>query len=133
MYHWDRRKKKYIKATMEEHVKSKRIRNESGARINMKNRGKLYEKWQKQTKKRISTYGTSEIDNSGDVNVKRLSRALRKQKYLERSAKEELKDETKIRKEAKEKEKRRAKNARGQKRKMLEREKRKETPGKHMQ
>lgn len=119
-YHWDKRKKKYIKATAEEHAKSKRIRNESGAVVTVKNRGAFYEKWQKQSKKRILTQGTPEsmgLAGERSVNVKQISRAFRKQKYESKEHADELKDEQKIRKEVKEKEKRKAKNARGQKRK----------------
>ena len=124
-YHWDKRKKKYIKATTAEHIKSKRIRNESGAIVAVKNRGTFYEKWQKQSKKRILTQGTPEnMGSTGErsVNVKQISRAFRKQKYESKEHADEVKDEQKIRKEAKEKEKRRAKNARGQKRKREDRE-----------
>eukprot|EP00516_Mucochytrium_quahogii_P000327 CAMPEP_0203745518 /NCGR_PEP_ID=MMETSP0098-20131031/1229_1 /ASSEMBLY_ACC=CAM_ASM_000208 /TAXON_ID=96639 /ORGANISM=" , Strain NY0313808BC1" /LENGTH=865 /DNA_ID=CAMNT_0050633317 /DNA_START=301 /DNA_END=2895 /DNA_ORIENTATION=- len=122
-YHWDKRKKKYIKATMEEHVKSKRMKNESGGMINIKNRGEIYEKWQLKTKKRVANQGGEEDgtqqhrDKNEDgimmsTNVRRIAKAARERVLVNDHVKDEVKDERTIRKETKEKEKRRAKNAR---------------------
>mmetsp|Transcript_19124 Transcript_19124/g.35389 ORF Transcript_19124/g.35389 Transcript_19124/m.35389 type:complete len:482 (-) Transcript_19124:293-1738(-) len=130
-YHWDKRKKRYIKATLEEHLKSKRVRNESGAIIKVKNRGELYEKWQKNSRSRVGTQGARENSDSEDdappvgnprkrrfneeknlTNVKYL-REKRKSYVMDNAdAKDEIKDEKTIRKEIKEKTKRKEKNAR---------------------
>mmetsp|Transcript_11670 Transcript_11670/g.15133 ORF Transcript_11670/g.15133 Transcript_11670/m.15133 type:complete len:878 (+) Transcript_11670:19-2652(+) len=122
-YHWDKRKKKYIRATAEEHIKSKRIRNEAGVLINPKNRGELYDKWQKKRKRRIAGQGTEESDTimneqRNSTNVNKFAKAIRKREHIESksgSRREELKDERKLRKHLKEKEKNRLKNMKGRK------------------
>lgn len=115
-YHWDKRKKKYVKASMEEHIAAKRIRNESGTLIRVKNRGELYEKWQKKTRKRVSNAGGEE-GASGEggklsTNVRLLSRAARDSatEVPNSHISDEVKDEQTIRKERKEKQKRRDRN-----------------------
>jgi len=125
-YHWDKRKRKYIKATIEEHAKSKRIRNEAGALVNskqIKNRGDIYHKWQKQTRKQIASEGGTEIESSGPkkrkykeqkdlTDVKSISKKSKSISVVNDGAVNELKSEQSIRKDRKIKEKKMEKNAR---------------------
>ena len=125
VHHWDKRKKKYIRATLSDLKSSKKLRNESGAVVRVKNRGELYEKWQQKHKRSVQSTGVSEEDTnalqfgdkfSGDIadstNVRAIAKVVR-QKRVNAGMSNELKDENTIRKDRKEAEKRRAKNARG--------------------
>ena len=125
VHHWDKRKKKYIKATLSDLKSSKKLRNESGAVVRVKNRGELYEKWQQKHKRSIQSAGLAEEDASafqfgdkfaGDMsestNVRAIAKVLRQERANSKLT-SEIKDENTIRKERKEQDKRRAKNARG--------------------
>lgn len=141
-YLWDKRKKRYIKATKEEHIQSKRLRNESGTKINVKNRGSIYKKWQRKSRKRIQQLdGVDDDDTSSrleedSVSVRRIAHHLREkekrekqeQKILnesksERSVNSNPPDEATVRKRINRAEKMKEKNMKGRK-KILKRKKR---------
>ena len=109
---------------VEEHLKSKRIRNEAGVLVDPKNRGELYDKWQKKRKRRIVGLGTDEKDAQASVsmtkstNVNQFAKAIRRREHEEAessSARDEIKDEMKLRKDLKEKQKNKEKNTKGRK------------------
>lgn len=81
-YKWDKKKKKYIKASVEEHVKSKRVRNEAGKLISLKKRGDIYKKWQKSSKRGF-VEGADDTEE-GEVNVKKISKSMKEKASLEK-------------------------------------------------
>jgi len=58
-YHWDKRKRRYIKLQPGAVVKAGKVRNESGKRVVSSDTGS-YLRWEKQTHQSIPTAGTSE-------------------------------------------------------------------------
>lgn len=113
-YKWDKKKKKYIKASIEEHIKSKRVRNEAGKVISIKERGNLYQKWQRNAKRAFN----SNVENTQDsvVNVKHISKNLRLKKTMDKiDVKDEVLSKEQIAKKQKEKYRMKKLNVRGHK------------------
>ena len=66
MVKWDQRKRKYVQATLKEHVAAKRMKSESGTAINVANRGQLYKKWQEKNRRRAAATSTAGADGEGE-------------------------------------------------------------------
>jgi len=136
-YHWDKRKKKYVKASMDEHMKAKRVKNDSGTMVRVKNHGELYDKWKHQARKISGGEGRVEVEDDEEAapvpdklrtNVRHLVHSGRKLKQLPNKGKNvEVKNEDQLRKERKLKEKNRIKNLPKQVRASVLGEKRKPT------
>ena len=99
-YHWDKRKGNYVKASLEEHSKAGRIRNEAGVVVNVKNRGEIYEKWRKKSNKTIGFEIGGDDDDGGaralsdrvDVEVGRDSTDVGKIAHANRARSKRAKD-----------------------------------------
>ena len=59
-YHWDKRKRRYIKLQPGAVVKAGKVKNESGKRIISSDTGS-YMRWEKQTHKSIPSAGAAEV------------------------------------------------------------------------
>ena len=117
VHHWDKRKKKYINMTLSDLKSSKKLRNESGAVVRVKN-CREYEKWQQKHKRSIKrgvlpkrmrarfNLGISLRNMSESTNVRAIPWCYDKSANSKLTS--EIKDENTIRKERKEQDKRRA-------------------------
>eukprot|EP00924_Labyrinthula_sp_SR-Ha-C_P012697 snap_masked-scaffold_67-processed-gene-0.31-mRNA-1 protein AED:0.24 eAED:0.26 QI:0/-1/0/1/-1/1/1/0/771 len=95
---WDQKKKKYIKSTFEEHVKNKRVKDESGGKINLKNRGEMYKKWKKENKldeKRLNMSEKRVGFGKMAADVERFSKLYREKESM-KGENEVINDESKL-------------------------------------
>ncbi|KAL4138431.1 hypothetical protein PRIC2_001937 [Phytophthora ramorum] len=114
--HWDVRKKKFVKTTAGELTSQGTLkrRNESGVNVRKKQQvGEVYRKWQQKQHKRVAGGGV-EIEDDDDTSSRKLdyrhgrkprggAAVMGKRSSVNKSAKDELMSEGKIRKEEKRK------------------------------
>ncbi len=101
LFRWDKKKHRYIRASLKDHAMSGRIKNESGAVVDLKgkkNRGKLYEKWQSRTKKRIGDERREEDGDGGEVTDPRRKAELTDVRKIAAMKRKRLHEETTIKK-----------------------------------
>ena len=100
-FQWDKRKKKFVQATLKDHVNAKRLKKGPEA-LDVKNAGEAYEKWSKRTRKRI---GATDSDTA-TTDVRQLARMRKEAKAANKATlpngrrlRDELKNEEQLIKE----------------------------------